>query len=141
MALYSIIYASSATHLFSAEELAALLKKTCDRNSRDGVAGMLLYKDGNFMQALEGEEAVVTATLARLSRDPRHHDLIVLARGPVAQREFSDWSMAFSNLDLPGARSMPGYSEFLNTPLTDQGFVGSSSRCLKLLRTFKRTMR
>jgi len=77
---------------------------------------MLLYKDGNFMQAIEGDEDVVRALHARIALDPRHRGLITLLEGSVPERQFPDWSMGFQNLDAGDAQSVPGYSQFLNTP-------------------------
>jgi hypothetical protein len=35
---------------------------------------------------------------------------------------------------------VPGYDEFLNTPLTDERFSSDPTRCQRLLNTFKRSM-
>lgn len=64
----------------------------------------------------------------------------MLQQGNSGLRQFPDWTMGFQNLDSPEARSTPGYSEFLNAPLTGQEFSGSPSRSQKLLLTFKRSM-
>jgi len=58
----------------------------------------------------------------------------------VPERQFPDWSMGFRDLDATDARASPGYSQFLNTPLTDPEFFSDPARCQKLLTTFKRTM-
>jgi len=52
--MLSIVYVSSATRPLEENELLDMLK-TCQRNNaRTNVTGLLLYKGGNFMQALEG---------------------------------------------------------------------------------------
>ncbi len=57
--MFFLVYVSSATRPFSGEDLRALLA-TCRKNNAElGVTGMLLYKDGNFMQVLEGDEEAV----------------------------------------------------------------------------------
>jgi len=48
--------------------------------------------------------------------------------------------MAFHDLGAPEARTVPGYSEFLNTPLTRTEFSANPTRCQRLLGTFKRSM-
>ncbi len=135
------IYASSAVRPFSGDELFDLLARSREHNTRSGLTGMLLYKDGNFMQALEGEESAVDALLAKIARDPRHTGMMKLLRGPRESRQFDGWSMAFRDLDSPEARAVPGYSEFLNTPLTGDKFVSNPDRCQKLLTAFKKNMR
>lgn len=140
MALVSLVYASSATRPFAAAGLAELLARSRENNARLGVTGMLLHKDGNFMQVLEGEAEAVRRLFDRIGRDPRHTGLIVLRHEERQEREFAEWSMAFQNLDLPEARALPGYSEFLNTPLTGREFAEAPSLCRKLLLTFKRNL-
>jgi hypothetical protein len=135
-----LIYVSSAVVPLSSEELSDLLARTREKNIRSGITGLLLYKDGNFMQMLEGEEATVRATYARIQRDPRHRGLLTLLQGPLAERQFPGWSMAFRNLNAADARTIPGYSEFLNTPLNGAEFSGNPSRAQSLLMTFKREM-
>jgi hypothetical protein len=120
-------------------ELRALLKTSRANNTRDGITGMLLYKDGNFMQVLEGHEAAVRATFRRIQRDPRHRGIIELLSGDAAEREFPDFSMGFRDLDSEDVREIAGYSEFLNTPLAGAEFSGDPSRCKKLLLTFKKS--
>src|SRR5687767_1150580 len=100
---------------------------------------MLLYKDGKFLQVLEGEESVVQELAAKISSDPRHHKMVTLLKRAVADREFAEWTMGFSNLDAPEASQVEGYSEFMNTPVTEDAFSGSPTRAQRLLRIFKRT--
>ena len=138
--LYSMIYVSSAVTLFSSAELVALLEKSRANNTRLGVSGILLYKDGNTMQLLEGERDTVLALYERIAGDPRHRGLLRLLEGPAEARQFPDWSMAFHDLGALDAHAIPGYSEFLNTPLTGAEFSANPTRCQKLLTTFKRAM-
>lgn len=138
--MFYLVYVSSATRPFSGEDLRALLE-TCRKNNAGlGITGMLLYKDGNFMQVLEGDEEAVRGLYARIAADPRHGGEMILQQGFTEGRQFPDWSMGFRDLDSPEVRAEPGYSEFLNTPLTGQEFSGDPSRAQKLLLTFKRTM-
>ena len=116
--VFFLVYVSSAVRLFSAEDLRAL-PETCRKNNAElGVTGMLLYKDGNFMQVLEGDEEAVRGLYARIAADPRHRGEITLQEGFAEGRQFPDWSMGFRDLNSPEERSAPGYSEFLNAPLT-----------------------
>ena len=138
--MFFLVYVSSATRPFSGEDLRVLLE-TCRKNNAElGVTGMLLYKDGNFMQVLEGDEGAVRGLYEKIAADPRHSGEITLQQGFAEGRQFPDWSMGFRDLDSPEAHADPGYSEFLNAPLTGREFSGDPSRAQKLLITFKRTM-
>jgi len=134
--IYSLVYVSSAVQVFTAAELHELLT-VCDKNNRrDDVSGMLLYKGGNFMQALEGPEIEVRATHTRIRADLRHDGLITLIQGPQAARHFPAWSMGFRDLEAPAERPS-AYTEFMNTPLNDREFTANPGRAQKLLKMFK----
>jgi Sensors of blue-light using FAD len=135
--MYQLIYVSSARELFSKEELLSILKKSRENNTRVGVTGLLLYKEGNIMQLLEGEKTVVDRIFNRVSEDDRHFNVITLFRGEVPEREFPDWSMGFHDLMSDHVRQTPGFNEFLNTPLKPEEF-SNPSRTTRLLRMFKR---
>ena len=139
--LFRLAYVSTASKLFDSAELRDMLKESNARNKDAGITGMLLYKDGQFMQVLEGTLEAVTATFSRISRDPRHHGIMVLVKGAVQERRFPGWSMAFRDLNLPDHQEVPGYSEFLNTPLTGKEFADNPEHCEKLLLVFKKTIR
>jgi len=139
--LFRMAYISTASKLFSSAELREMLKESIKRNKAAGITGMLLYKDGQFMQVLEGTLEVVTATYGRISKDPRHHGIMVLVKGAVQERRFPGWSMAFRDLNLPDHQDVPGFSEFLNTPLTGKEFAGDLEHCEKLLLVFKKSIR
>ena len=135
-----LVYVSSAVELFSPEDLLRLLETSRRNNERDDITGMLLYKDGNFMQALEGERHTMEALHARIQRDARHRGLTTLLQGELRARAFPGWSMAFRDLRSPGVSATPGFSEFLNTPLTGEEFAGDPTRAHRLLLSFKRSM-
>jgi hypothetical protein len=138
--LFQVVYTSTAAESFSRAELVELLKGSVQRNTRAGITGLLLYQDGTFMQALEGEEAAVIALFAKISRDPRHHHVIPLIHGPIQQRNFPNSVMAFRDLNTTELRNLPGYSEFLNTPLNGDLHAADIPKCQRLLLLFKQNV-
>ena len=139
--MFFLVYLSAAVTWFSGKELRDMLATCRANNSRDGITGMLLYKDGNFMQVLEGEETAVRALLHRISGDLRHRSLVVIDSGTAPMREFGAWSMAFTDLsprsDTSTAATPDGYSEFMNLPLSAPEFVNNPERCHRLLQMFR----
>jgi hypothetical protein len=136
--MFFLVYVSVAQENVSREDLLEILAKSREANAKAGITGMLLYKDGKFMQALEGEETAVRELYARISRDPRHLGVLTLVEGEREDRCFGDWSMGFQDLSSPEARATPGYSEFLNMPLTAEEFSRNPAQCERLLWAFKR---
>ena len=112
--MLSLTYVSSATELLEAEQLAALLAQSRASNEERGITRMLLYRDGNILQCLEGPEAEVRAAYAAISRDPRHRGVITLVEEEVSERSFHDWSMGFTDLGAVGA-DLDGFNDFLRS--------------------------
>jgi hypothetical protein len=135
--MFSLIYTSSALTPFRPRELRALLEKCIENNRRRDITGMLLYKDGDFMQVLEGAEATVLAAHDTIARDPRHRGLVTLWQGESPGRQFADWSMGFKDLGADIDNPV-GYSELLNVPLTDEVFKSKPTKAHQLLLMFAR---
>lgn len=66
----------------------------CRRNNdRQNLTGILHYNGDHFLQVLEGGRVEVSALYHRISRDPRHSNIILLSCQEVRERLFSKWSM------------------------------------------------
>ncbi len=134
--MHQIIYFSSASGLFDKKDLLDILAVSRANNTRDGITGLLLYKDGNILQVLEGEKEPVERCFARVQRDPRHHGLIVVERRAVPQRDFGDWSMGFRDLDEAALRDLPGYTVALSRPSAFKELATNSSTVHTMLQLF-----
>ena len=139
--MYSLVYASSATVPFSSADLQALLGQSRQNNAAMGVTGMLLYRDGNFMQLLEGERDIVDRLYSKIAKDPRHATALVLLAQEIPQRAFSEWSMAFRDLNDPQLRALPGFSSFLNDDTRIDSSFRDPTHAQRLLQFFKQSMR
>ncbi len=133
-----LVYVSSATRLLTQAELVELLAQSRDKNLKLGVTGMLLYQDGNFMQVLEGEaDAVRPLFYGSIMQDPRHHDIIVLDEGELAERQFPDWSMGFRDLGKLAKQGMPGFNSFMSQSRYIKDFRTDATGCWDLLKSFR----
>jgi hypothetical protein len=131
-----VVYVSAATRPMSEGELVSLLEVSRDRNKADGLTGMLLYKDGSFMQALEGEEAPLERTCDRIVRDPRHGGLVFLRKGEVAERSFAGWAMGFRSVAAGELETVPGFARLGNETFTSPRIVSRPHLAVRLLKTF-----
>lgn len=134
--MVSLIYVSAATRLLNEEQLAVLLAQAREKNARLGVTGLLLYKDGDFMQVLEGEAEVVDRLMETIRRDPRHHDVIRILEQPIEKRSFGDWTMGFRIVRNADLKKDPAFNEFLEGRFIDEGRV-DATLALKLLTSFR----
>ncbi|SPO43039.1 uncharacterized protein PSANT_00723 [Moesziomyces antarcticus] len=104
--LIQTVYTSSArSRHMSTDEVKSILRASRTNNSRLGITGLLLYRDGTFAQFLEGPAEAVDALYDSIERDPRHHGVIRVLRQSVTKRDFKQWSMAFRDLDMIRHRS------------------------------------
>jgi hypothetical protein len=136
--MYHLLYLSSATKLFSDSELLELLLKSRAKNLSLGITGMLLYKDGNLLQVLEGDKDKVMALFKTISADKRHRGIEIIIEEEIDSSVFNDWSMGFRNLSDPKVQDIPGYSQFMNSPLEAATFKDDPSDAIKLLNLFKK---
>lgn len=99
MSVYSLVYSSAAElNADNATDRAmvdSILATARQRNAEIGVTGALLFTEGRFVQALEGERDKVRATYDRIMSDPRHSGVEVLASQFGDRRRFKEWSMAY----------------------------------------------
>ncbi len=102
---------------------------------------MLLYRDGNFMQVLEGPDAAVQLTLERIRGDERHRGLVVLKKDNIASRSFSEWTMAFKKIGSEDLRAMEGYSPFMELSFNSEDFQQRPEFGYRMLLQFKKKMR
>lgn len=135
--MFHLVYVSSAARPFSKTELVELLQVARANNERLGITGMLLYRDGNFMQVLEGEEPMVRDLYARIERDPRHQGSIILLEESLKRRQFGEWSMGFRDLNDREVHALPGFSQFMNKALVADNFRYDPTGCLRLLSIFR----
>jgi GrpB-like predicted nucleotidyltransferase (UPF0157 family) len=92
--LLQLIYISTAAPGLHQATVSDILKVSRNNNAAAGVTGLLLFDGYRFLQALEGEQAMVNATYQRIKADPRHRAVVLLSQKEVTERAFGDWAMA-----------------------------------------------
>lgn len=135
--MFRLLYVSSAVRSFSKSDLADLLATSRANNSKQGITGLLLYKDGDFLQVLEGNETQVKKLYEKINLDPRHTGSTILFDEEVAEPLFAEWSMGFRDLSDSEIRSLPGFSPFMNRSLKAVEIKDDLSGCLEMLQFFR----
>lgn len=134
--LYCLSYVSTQVQPMDNDKLVELLEQARAKNARLGITGLLLHRDDSFFQILEGGEAEVRGLFEQISLDQRHGRVEVVSEGPVTAREFSDWQMAFIELDGQDFSALPGFSDLLKNTPGARAFLHSLSRSKKLALLF-----
>jgi len=136
MPLLQMIYVSSATYPMSEDDLKSILSASRRNNPARGITGMLLYQEGYFIQAIEGEEQAVHELYYKIELDPRHRGVLKLTESLVTKRSFGQWAMGFNHLsDLP-PEDAANFSDFLSQPKAEV-LAHDLSRVQMLLEAFR----
>ena len=78
--VFQIVYVSSAAEPVEDAEIDKLVAASEERNHCRNISGLLLHKDGRFMQFLEGPKENVTELYDSICRDARHEGITLLRR-------------------------------------------------------------
>lgn len=74
-----------------------ILIKARHYNSLNNITGILLFRNGEFLQLLEGDQFDVYFTFKKIRDDKRHNKIKILHESPIEQRLFTGWSMAYKD--------------------------------------------
>ena len=125
--MHAIAYVSAASWNLLDEQVQHIVAESRRLNALNGITGVLLYCDGNFMQYLEGEEDAVVETFARIRASECHYQINELMNQPILEREFADWTMGFS---------MPSPDEFVELAAARWKGTAQTGPGASLLRSF-----
>ena len=78
------------------------------RCSPDLLFSFFLFGGGVFFQWIEGANLPLQRIWNSIQKDPRHHDIRVLADHAIPVRLFQDWHMQFAHRDCRAANYIDG---------------------------------
>ncbi|KQM27543.1 hypothetical protein ASL10_04180 [Frigoribacterium sp. Leaf8] len=113
--MLSTVYVSRSSYPFTDDDLANLLMTSRSNNARLGITGMLLHREGRFIQVLEGPEEAVRERLAVIARDPRHTAVHTIVDELVEDRLFPAWTMGYRAVTDDLATVLPGYADVFDS--------------------------
>jgi hypothetical protein len=91
--LRSVIYKSRCNGTADWELVESILESSTRNNPPNAITGVLVATETHFLQVLEGEFKALNATLERISRDTRHHQVQLISFSEIEERRFGDWGM------------------------------------------------
>lgn len=137
--LIQLAYVSSSAGLLTLDEIAAILIKSREKNAALGITGMLLYRGGNILQVIEGEDEKVLKLFEIIKMDERHRGVIQLYKKSITERDFPDWQMGFHDLDAEAATHLEGFVDVFGTDFDLHAL--KASQAAKLIDSFKKSIR
>ncbi len=96
-------------------EIARIVASALRHNQQNHVTGVLLAYGGRFLQLIEGQASAVERTFARIERDPRHRNVVVIDREFASVRLFEHWAMRHVKIDQGHDRAVTGFLDELAT--------------------------
>jgi hypothetical protein len=126
--LHRIVYCSQAARPdIALQSLAEILAVSDRNNRRDHLTGVLLVSKGRFFQVLEGAAQDLDRAMNRIRLDPRHHDIAVVSRAPIAARLFGQWGMVAARIT---PQQQPGIDVIIDHCHTDPGAAVQAAHAL-----------
>ena len=135
--MLSLIYSSVATRSLDDDDLAGLLAQSRRANAENDITGVLLFRNGYFLQLLEGPDQAVRAKMATIKHDDRHTKVTVLTEELIEERQFPEWTMGYPAEDTD-VEQAPGYRTTFEDLDAGDGTQFSSLPALReLIRWFR----
>ena len=113
---YRIIYSSEAATPMQTDDLQELLDHARRSNAAKGITGALVYAERIFLQILEGDKVVLRDLMAKIRRDVRHENVLVLRESEVPTAIFGSWKMAYVSATPKQVAKWSGVSATNDTP-------------------------
>lgn len=95
--LYHLLFTSMAREDLGEVELYDILIESAENNRKNGLTGMLAYRDGVFLETLEGDRIKVFEAYDRIMNDDRHIEVVLLDVGAIEERQFDTYKMCFES--------------------------------------------
>ena len=92
-----ILYVSEVADDCGDRETTDILRISRTNNAKNSVTGMLVRKEKEFLQFIEGPPEVVDTLFDKIKVDVRHRSVKIIEEGMSADRVFFDWQMGFAS--------------------------------------------
>lgn len=97
--LYEVMYVSTMAPDLPLSVVGEIAAHARLSNAALDITGVLIFDGARFCQQIEGYQKDVVALMELIYQDSRHCNVEMFHHGPLAERRFGHFSMAFSNTD------------------------------------------
>lgn len=114
--LKTICYISDSKEYKSLSELNDIYLKARTNNIENNITGVLVYKNRNFLQVIEGESGKVNDTFSKIALDTRHKNIFKVINTSIEERVFEDYNFGFTTIDSnKELKNLYNYLEWLRS--------------------------
>ena len=97
--LYEVLYVSTLAPEAPLSVVGDIAGHARIANAASDMTGVLIFDGMRFCQQFEGSQKTVLALMERLYKDTRHTAIEVFHHGPLSERRFRHFSVAFADVD------------------------------------------
>ena len=97
--LYEALYVSTLATDSPLRAVADIAGIARTFNAAHDITGLLIFDGSRFCQQIEGPQKAILSLMDRISRDPRHTEVEIFHHGPLADRRFRSFALAFADVD------------------------------------------
>jgi hypothetical protein len=108
--LVRLLYASHAVGKVDCTLIQEIMQQSHVHNPQHGITGILCHSDKLYMQVLEGGRDAINALYAKILRDRRHTDVVLLNYEEIGERRYAGWTMGQANLGKVNASTLLRFS-------------------------------
>lgn len=98
--LYQLSYFSKECGDFDKTSLDMLRDQASAFNELSEITGLLMYKNGYFVQIIEGSKEELNKLYTKIENDERHNIIRSKVLKKIKKRSFIDWSMKVIETDI-----------------------------------------
>ena len=109
--LVRLLYASRAAADTQTGAVTSIMQQSHAYNPKQGITGVLCHSERLYLQVIEGGREQVNRLYAKILRDPRHTDVVLLHYEEIGERRFGGWTMGQVNLGKINTSILLKYSE------------------------------
>lgn len=110
--------------------LAQIFSGARKRNAMLNVTGVLSYRNGYYLQVIEGDQVVIDKLFSKIAVDHRHENVEVILNFSTSKRFFPNWDMKL----LESVNKNPDFLNFLKGAASELTLLSDHQRTL--LRRF-----
>lgn len=134
----SVVYSSTAASPFTDAELAALLTVSRHNNARAVLHRHAHHAAGPLSAGTRRSRAPGRGTHDKDLGDSGHHDVRILLKETIEQRQFPEWTMSFKQLSNADEETVPGYRTAFDDLADENDDVnGTTAAVRELIRWFQ----
>lgn len=112
--LKTICYISDSRINKSITDFNNLINKAKSNNTKNNITGILVYKNSNFLQVLEGHPKTVDTVFDKIRIDQRHQNIFKVINTTIDERFFEEYNFGFTVVsDKNALQNLSDYLDWL----------------------------